>query len=343
MRILAIRGQNLASLQRPFEIRLDAPPLGATGLFAIVGPVGAGKSTLLDALCLPLFDRTPRLSGRGGPAVGDDNQPEGDWLGSNDPRILLRRGAPDGFAEVDFVGRDGVRYRARWRVRRARRKPDGRVQDQELELRELDGDAVVASGRKTDVLAAIQLRLGLDFAQFCRSVLLAQGDFAAFLRANAKERAQLLETLTGADVYRALSKAAHEKRRRLQQDRELLIAQMQGQQGLDPDQRAGLEAKIANRRAEIAVAEQGIELAQSYVNWYQQAARHARRESEATVSLQKAQAANLAAEPDRRHLAELQRALPLAGQAALVVDRRGRLQRAESAQANAAAAVVAAE
>ncbi len=341
MRILAIRGQNLASLQRPFEIRLDASPLGATGLFAIVGPVGAGKSTLLDALCLPLFDRTPRLSGRGGPAVGDDNQPEGDWLGSNDPRILLRRGAPDGFAEVDFVGRDGVSYRARWRVRRARRKPDGRVQDQELELLELgEGRAVVvASGRKTDVLAAIQLRLGLDFAQFCRSVLLAQGDFAAFLRANAKERAQLLETLTGADVYRALSKAAHEKRRKLQQDRELLVAQMQGQQGLDAEQRAGLEANVAQRRTEIAIAEQGIELAQSYVTWYQQAARHARRESEATVVLQQAQAANAAAEPDRRHLAELQRALPLAGKAALVEDRRERRRRARSAQALAVVAL----
>ncbi|MFY9343496.1 MAG: AAA family ATPase, partial [Planctomycetota bacterium] len=70
MRILAIRGQNLASLAQSFEVDLVRGPLGGTGLFAIVGPVGAGKSTLLDALCLPLFDRTPRLTGRGGVPVG---------------------------------------------------------------------------------------------------------------------------------------------------------------------------------------------------------------------------------------------------------------------------------
>ena len=342
MRILAIRGQNLASLQRPFEIRLDRGPLGAAGLFAIVGPVGAGKSTLLDALCLPLFDRTPRLSGRGGVPVGDDNQPPGDWLGGNDPRVLLRRGAPEGFAEVEFLGRDGEAYLARWHVRRARRKADGRVQDQELSLHSLPARTLIASGKKTEVLAAIQARLGLDFAQFCRSVLLAQGDFAAFLRANAKERAQLLETLTGADVYRALSRAAHEKRRNQQQVRENLLAEQQAQPVLDAAERGRLETRREGLRAELAVAEKSIELAQSYVNWYQQAARHAQRESAATVKLQAAQLANTGAEPERRTLARLQRALPVAGKAALVADRRARLGRAEGNAREAAATAEAA-
>ena len=149
MKILAIRGHNLASLARSFEIDLANGPLRDVGLFAITGPVGAGKSTLLDALCLALFDRTPRLSNRGGVQVGDDVASRDEWLRSNDPRTLLRRDAIEGHAEVDFTGRDGNRYRAKWSVRRARRRPDGRVQDQEMALRDLDRNVVVASGRTT--------------------------------------------------------------------------------------------------------------------------------------------------------------------------------------------------
>ncbi len=333
MRILAIRGQNLASLQRAFELQLDAPPLGGTGLFAITGPVGAGKSTLLDALCLPLFDRTPRLSGRGGAAVGDPSQPPGDWLSSNDPRTLLRRGAATGFAEVDFVGRDGECYRARWHVRRARHRPEGRVQDQELQLTTRDGATVVASGRKTEVLAAIQDRLGLDFAQFCRSVLLAQGEFAAFLHADSRQRAQLLETLTGAEVYRALSKRAHERRRDREQHRAVLLRQIEGQPALDDAARVALETSVAKLGAELELHRKAVEVAQRYVTWYQAAARLRQRESEATVALERAKERLAAAEPARQRLQRLQRAHGAWPQAVLLADREGRFAAARAALA----------
>ena len=120
MKVLAIRGQNLASLYGPFEMDLEAPPIAGAGLFAICGPTGAGKSTLLDALCLALFGRTPRLGDHGGVKVGRAEDEE--RLLSNDARGLLSRGAAHGFAEVDFRGKDGRRYRARWQVRRARGK-----------------------------------------------------------------------------------------------------------------------------------------------------------------------------------------------------------------------------
>ena len=70
MRILAIRGENLASLAREFDVELGDGPLAASGVFAIVGPTGAGKSTLLDAMCVALFDRTPRLGGRSSVLIG---------------------------------------------------------------------------------------------------------------------------------------------------------------------------------------------------------------------------------------------------------------------------------
>jgi DNA repair protein SbcC/Rad50 len=323
MKILAIRGRNLASLARSFEVDLANGPLAGVGLFAITGPVGAGKSTLLDALCLALFDRTPRLSGRGGVAIGDEASDDG--LRSNDPRTVLRRDAAEGHAEVDFTGRDGVRYRARWSVRRARRRIDGRVQDQEMSLEDLDRAQIVASGRKTEVLAAIEARLGLDFAQFGRSVLLAQGDFAAFLRASADERARLLENLTGADLYRRLSRAAHEKRRLLQNEMLRLEAQAGAQVLLAPERRADLEQQVRRLEHDHQVSGLAVELAQRYVTWYVAAAKLLQQENAAVIALQSALDANSAAAARRQRHAQLVQALPLVPRAELIMDRQRRL------------------
>jgi exonuclease SbcC len=101
MKILAIRGANLTSLAGEFELDLMAPDLAHSGLFAITGPVGAGKSTLLDALCLALYNRTPRLSQSGGVQVGRADEDERLRIRANDVRSLLRRGTARGHAEVD--------------------------------------------------------------------------------------------------------------------------------------------------------------------------------------------------------------------------------------------------
>jgi exonuclease SbcC len=112
VRILAIRGCNLASLAGEFEIDLAHGPIGGAGVFAIVGPTGAGKSTLLDAMCVALFDRTPRLANRSTVLIGrGEDDPAA--LGAQDVRTILRRGASAGYAEVDFESGDLRRYRAR--------------------------------------------------------------------------------------------------------------------------------------------------------------------------------------------------------------------------------------
>ncbi len=337
MRILAIRGQNLASLARTFEVDFAAGPLAGAGLFAIIGPVGAGKSTLLDALCLALFDRTPRLSGHGGVLVGDEGSDERDWLRANDPRLVLRRDATAGHAEADFIGRDGVRYRARWSVRRAR-SGSRRLQHQELLLSDLDHGVVVAKNTRSEVLAAIQQRLGLDFAQFCRSVLLAQGDFAAFLRAKADERAKLLEALTGAEVYRRLSRAAHERARAAQEEVGKLNAQFEAQAPLAEGVRTSLERTAVQLAGEVEVGKIAVELAGRYVAWHQQAESHRQRESEATVELQAAMAAEARAAARRELLARRQRALAAAGRFAVASEAQAELACAQDVARTAVAA-----
>jgi DNA repair protein SbcC/Rad50 len=212
MKILAIRGRNLASLAGDFEVDFQQEPLASAGLFAISGPTGAGKSTLLDALCLALYDDTPRLlraSARGIalPDVRDER------VTPQDTRNLLRRGCAEGHAEVDFVGSDNNAYRARWSVRRSRSKIDGALQKIAMTLKQLP-DLQAIGGTNNEVKAEIAQRIGLSFDQFTRAVLLAQNEFSAFLKADDNERGELLETLTGSTVYSAISKRAYERAKR---------------------------------------------------------------------------------------------------------------------------------
>lgn len=238
MKILALRGENLASLEH-FDIPFDAPPLSESGLFSIDGPTGAGKSTLLDSLCLALFDRVPRLVGARDAA---DASREG--LSPTDPRAVLRRGAGAGMAEVDFRGRDGERYRATWEVWRARKAPDGRLQNQRMRLVRLDAHEELTGKHRTETLGTIQERIGLDFDQFRRAVLLAQGDFSAFLRARPEERAQLLERMTGTEAFSLISVAAFARHKEDEERVSTLEARRTGNAPLEAEARAALQAEV---------------------------------------------------------------------------------------------------
>ncbi|MCP3958972.1 MAG: AAA family ATPase [bacterium] len=267
MKILAIRGCNLASLRGDFELDLAAEPFASAGLFAITGPTGAGKSTLLDALCLALFDSTPRLDGRGGAMVGRSDQEETQRLRAGDVRGLLTRGQGSGFAEVDFASRDGRRWQARWEVRRARERADGRLQQQKLTLKDLDcGDRI--GDTKTEVLQAIQERIGLSFDQFRRSALLAQGDFAAFLHAAPRERAELLEKVTGTAIYARLSEAAFARAKVEREALEGLARQLANLGLLSPEERQELAQNAAMASAALTAAKQVLKSAETAAQWY---------------------------------------------------------------------------
>ncbi|RZM23935.1 MAG: ATP-dependent endonuclease, partial [Pedobacter sp.] len=175
MKILRIHIKNLASLEGVTEIDFTQEPLSSAGIFAITGPTGAGKSTILDALCLPLYGKTPRYvqAKESGIEITDT---QGTAISQGDVRGILRDGTGEGFAEVDFAGVDGQRYRATWRVRRARDKADGSLQAFSLNLKNIDTNTDIP-GKKNEVLEAIERLVGLNFEQFTRSVLLAQGDF----------------------------------------------------------------------------------------------------------------------------------------------------------------------
>lgn len=299
MKILAIRGEGLASLSKRFEILLEAPPLGDVGVFAIVGPTGAGKSTLLDALCLALYDRTPRLLGRG--VRIETGSDDGETMASGDPRNMLRKGANRGWAEVDFRGIDGKTWRARWEVRRAR---GGRLKDAVITLLDCETGMLEGGHRKSEVLAEIEARLGLTFPQFQRAVLLAQGRFAAFLEADDKERAELLERMTGTEIYGHISmevaRRAKEERRALERLDERLASLVV----LSEAERRACEDEIPVRRLEAARAGERISALEAQMRWYAELEVNTREQAEAERVLDELERQLSLAEPKRQEVEE---------------------------------------
>ncbi|KIG13225.1 Exonuclease SbcC [Enhygromyxa salina] len=285
MRILAVRGKNLASLAGHFEVDFAAPPLQHAGLIAITGPTGAGKTTLLDAMCLALFDRTPRFANRGGVVIASPGDDPSAGVRATDVRGILRHGATEGWAEVDFLGIDDRRWRARWELRRARGRADGRLQHQQMQLIDPVDGRVIAADRKGDTLAAIEARLGLDFDQFRRSVLLAQGEFAAFLEASGGERAELLERMTGTWLYRELGRGAFERAKQAERELDLVAREREQLRILPEPRRRELEAEAARTGTQRAGLEQERIAADAALRWYQRADELAQALTAARTSL----------------------------------------------------------
>ncbi|MDE6820585.1 AAA family ATPase [Bacteroides acidifaciens] len=215
MKILAIRLKNLTSIEGTVEVDFTSEPLYSAGIFAISGPTGAGKSTLLDALCLALYDKAPRFANSVESVnladVGDNQ------INQSDVRNLLRRGTSDGYAEVDFLGVDGHRYRSHWSVRRTRNKVNGSLQPQALEVKDLDTEKEF-QGTKKELLAQLVELIGLTYEQFTRTVLLAQNDFATFLKSKGAAKAELLEKLTGTAVYSRISQEIFARNKAAQEE-----------------------------------------------------------------------------------------------------------------------------
>lgn len=265
MKILAIRGKNLASLG-DFVLDFLQEPLASAGLFAITGATGAGKSTILDALCLALYNQTPRLARVKQGSI--DLTDVGEFrLKIHHPQTLLRRGAAEGFAEVDFVGSDNGMYRAKWSVKRAKGKSSGQLQNEELSLFDVKKNQPIGL-RKKEVQDAIREKVGLSFEEFNRAVLLAQNEFFAFLKADDNERANLLEALTGTSQFSDLSMQAYLRAKHEKEMLARLQTQLAGQTPLALEERATLESTLQQLNQQVIDDSQHITEINTAIAWH---------------------------------------------------------------------------
>lgn len=224
MRLLAVRLQNLNSLSGRHEVRFDAAPLSAAGVFLITGPTGAGKSTLLDAMTLALYGRAARY--------GNDRADE-----------MMSRHMTECFAEVDFET-GGHKLRATWRLGKTK---GGNLRPVQRTLADATTLEILADkGREMDPM--IESLTGLDAQRFLRSVLLAQGQFAAFLKAKPNERAELLEKITGTEIYSDLSVLAFETHKAKDEAARSLKERLGAMTVLDDAGRTNLESSLAEAK-----------------------------------------------------------------------------------------------
>lgn len=190
MKIISIKFLNLNSLKGQHEIRFDRPPFTESGIFAITGPTGAGKTTILDAITVALYGRVHRHT--------------------KDVFEIMTRHTGESFAEVEFEVKDKL-YRAKWSIRRSRGKAEGQLQTQKMELAEAVSGTIIIEHPLQEVRDKIVELCGLDYNQFLRSVILSQGDFTRFLKADENERSELLERITDTGIYSQISMDAYEK------------------------------------------------------------------------------------------------------------------------------------
>lgn len=315
MKILRVRFYNLNSLRGEHTVDFSQSPLSDAGLFAITGPTGAGKTTILDAITLALYGQVPRHESSG-------------------PEHVMSHGTGESWAEVEFEVND-QQYRSKWGQHRARKRPEAPLQDPKMELSERktapNGTETWAflETYKSRVPARIAELSGLEYKQFLRSVLLAQGDFTRFLKAPAGERAQLLEKITDTRKYSDISRAAFEQAKHENQQVEQLRAGLAGVALLSPEEVAFLEAEVQQLTTQLgrvtATQEQLREARQWHLRLQELRQRqHTTRQRQEQLA---AQALSLA--PLRQRLALHEQAAPFATGYALLRQAEEQLARLE--------------
>ncbi|MDF1613704.1 AAA family ATPase [Desulfurivibrio dismutans] len=294
MQIQQLRFKNLNSLAGQWEIDLTHPDYASSGIFAITGPTGAGKSTILDALCLALYGCTPRLGKI--------------TMASNE---IMSRQTGECFAEASFTTAAG-RFRCHWSQHRARRRPDGKLQAPKHEIADADSGRIFES-KQRGVAEQIETVTGMDFDRFTRSMLLAQGGFAAFLQADPDERAPILEQITGTGIYSLISIKVHQRRGTEHRQLEALEAQLAGIRLLAPEEEEQLQQELAaglkrekELTAQLGELNRAVGWLDNLTRLEQELAQNARRQEELQQRRQ-------AFAPQLTKLEHANRALELAG------------------------------
>jgi ATPase involved in DNA repair len=322
MRILSVRFKNLNSLAGEWVIDFTDPAVCGDGIFAITGPTGAGKTTILDAICLGLYGRTPRLK-----AISESQNE------------IMSRHTGECFSEVAFSVAE-KEFRVRWSQHRAQKKPAGKLQPPKMEF--VEGEEILAHN-KEGAIQQVEHVTGLNFEQFTRSILLAQGAFAAFLHADGRDRAPMLEQITGTGIYCAISIKTHERFQQEEKKEQELQSNLAGMTLLAPEEEEALRSDLdllSQKGTELSGRLEGLAEGKSWLARFVALEREKEENLRAARSLEERLTAFA---PERARLLAAQQAMTLAPAHSTLNAARQALKREEGELAACAAALPALE
>ena len=261
MKLQKLTIHNIASIEDA-TIDFEAQPLANSEVFLITGKTGSGKSTILDAICLALFATTPRLAG---------TQMQGDTKDGNadvtikDPRQLMRRNTGEAFVSLTFTGSNGIHYEATWSIARAYKKTTGALQSKSWQLKNID--TAFTYTKDKEISAEIQEAIGLDFGQFCRTTLLAQGEFTRFLNSKDDDKAEILEKITGVAIYSRIGKKVFDVTGQKKKEWETAQQKVEGMSTMDEEDIAAKKEELAGYEALLEQVKNAGEADKAKLQW----------------------------------------------------------------------------
>lgn len=269
---------NIASIEDA-EIDFMSEPLADADVFLISGKTGSGKSTILDAICLALYNITPRLKN-----LEQTSKLEHDHdLSTKDPRNLMRRGTSECSVSLTFQGNDGVGYEAIWSAARSRSKADGTPKGKQWSLRNMATGSLLTKDK--DVKPAIEAAVGLTFEQFCRTTLLAQGDFLRFLNSKDEDKSEILEKITGTEIYSRIGSRIYELFKLRENEYKTASERVNNVELLSNDQIAEKTERIAAIGRDNAELKNWIEAWRQCVRWLEDEEKLKKQFSDAETNL----------------------------------------------------------
>lgn len=285
MKIQKLVIHNIASIEDA-TIDFSKAPLADSDVFLITGETGSGKSTILDAICLALYKGTPRLKNTRMQGKVVEGKKE---IQVDDPVQLLREGTGEGFVNLTFEGSNGVSYEAEWSIARAHKNPTGALQGKRWMLKDLHTGTVYT--KDAEIEAEIARAVKLAFDQFCRTTMLAQGEFTRFLNSKDEEKAEILEMITGADIYSKIGAKVYELTQQKKQAYNTAREAVEGIVLLTPEQREEKERAIDEKKKQVQETITSRDQIKAKAGWLETEKDLAARVEEAGKQLSEAQEA----------------------------------------------------
>ncbi|SDR92533.1 exonuclease SbcC [Polaribacter sp. KT25b] len=254
MKILKIELQNINSLKSdtPVVINFENEQFRDVGLYAITGSTGAGKTTILDAITIALYHNVPRFNGTKGTLLD-----------------VISHGAHEAFSRITFKNNTTV-YEAFWGIRIADKKGKTyKNPKEEVSLKNLTTDTILAA-QKRNLINEIISVTQLDYNQFLRSVLLAQGEFASFLTAKGPEKGKLLEQITGEQIYKKIGQGILDRKSEEEKKLREIEAKINADDILTEDAKTDLKKQDLTLDTDILKTEKEIKRTQLITDWYVQ-------------------------------------------------------------------------